>query len=215
MVTLPQHDSSGTRTDELAEVRSRYAWDHDYLSPFPFLKVPEVTATGLLNAADVLIGTFVGLPVEEQSPVDWLIGKVDALWLVTDELLAGDVLEDRAVRQVPTPGLGSTAKGLSADLIGRQTQCELELAISDREVRRERIDNLLCQPWCRRALGGSPVVEPRGGWTPHSAVPFQTRTRRPAVEAAERLCSPRCIDDEAPTALASVLERGRSGEEMP
>jgi|GEM_PF-2468508 len=75
MIALPQNDPSPTRDSEIAERRTRYAWDHDYLPPFPFLHIPYIAGTGVLSIYDVLAGSFAGLPAEEQASGDWLIRK--------------------------------------------------------------------------------------------------------------------------------------------
>ncbi|MFT5679583.1 MAG: arachidonate 15-lipoxygenase [Myxococcota bacterium] len=75
-VCLPQSDSSPDRTEELAGIRARYQWDYDILRPIPFLKVGGVQDTGVLAIADVVIGSYVGLPVEERPPADFLIAKL-------------------------------------------------------------------------------------------------------------------------------------------
>lgn len=75
MIALPQHDPSTTRYAEIEERRGRYAWDHEYLRPFPFLHIPYIAGTGVLSIYDVLAGSFAGLPKEEQASGDWLIRK--------------------------------------------------------------------------------------------------------------------------------------------
>ena len=87
MFSLPQHDHSLSRAAELAERRARYPWDHAQLPPYGMLKMPGVTATGILNMADFLVGSFSCMPAEERPSVAWLLGKVDALWPLTYELM--------------------------------------------------------------------------------------------------------------------------------
>lgn len=94
MACLPQNDPSPTRADELAERRSRYEWDHDYLPPFPFLKVPEVKGTGVLNVGDILVGTLAGVPVEEQPSAEFMLDKVNSNWPVVYELMQGVTREE-------------------------------------------------------------------------------------------------------------------------
>jgi hypothetical protein len=45
MPCLPQHDTNPNRAAEVAEVaevRSRFVWDHTFFSPFPFLHIPRI-----------------------------------------------------------------------------------------------------------------------------------------------------------------------------
>jgi arachidonate 15-lipoxygenase len=87
MTSLPQHDHSPSRAEELAERRARYPWDHDYMPPYGLLAMPGVTRTGILNMADFLVGSFAELPVEEQPSMAWLLEKVSVLWPLTYELM--------------------------------------------------------------------------------------------------------------------------------
>ncbi|MFT4979759.1 MAG: hypothetical protein ACI8S6_005671, partial [Myxococcota bacterium] len=87
MICLPQHDHSTSRTEELEARRTRYPWDHELMPPYGFLEMPDVTATGILNMADFLVGSFSNIPTEEQPSMEWLLGKVDALWPLTYELM--------------------------------------------------------------------------------------------------------------------------------
>lgn len=75
MPCLPQHDTNPHRAAEVAEVRSRYAWDPDYLPPFPFLHIPDIEHTGPLHLLEILKGSFARIPVEEQARTDWLVNK--------------------------------------------------------------------------------------------------------------------------------------------
>lgn len=75
MITLPQDDPSTSRASELTQRRDKYRWDHDYLTPFPFLHIPYVKETGVLAIYDILAGSFAALPEEERPSGDWLIRK--------------------------------------------------------------------------------------------------------------------------------------------
>jgi len=78
MPSLPQNDPSRTRGEELATRRGYYDWDDEYFAPFPFLHIPDIARTGVLNIAEILIGSFLALPPPERPPSSWLIGKTAA-----------------------------------------------------------------------------------------------------------------------------------------
>ncbi len=77
MPALPQNDPSSTRAQELAERRARYVWDHAYLPPFPFLQIPDIDKTGVLHLVDILAGTYLGMPVEEQPSIEFAVRKLE------------------------------------------------------------------------------------------------------------------------------------------
>ena len=81
MTTLP----AAQKSSQIAEIAT--PWDHEYMPPYGLLAMPEVTRTGILNMVDFLLGSFSGLPVEEQPSVEWFLEKVNVLWPLTCELM--------------------------------------------------------------------------------------------------------------------------------
>ena len=87
-IKLPQHDTSATRAAELAAARDAYAWDHDYLPPYPFLAIPNVEQTGALHVVDSLLGSFAGLPEQERPQTAFVVEKIEGSLSAFSELIS-------------------------------------------------------------------------------------------------------------------------------